>query len=167
MIVSSYLKIKQNSISSIIGQCLQHLRLNQYLIFRRLNKNNFQALIKAKLVKTMLRSRFIVHNARYTHLQDELQDYNRFWSSFLSFLFINYIILIAVIIYLILFSETPLFFKYIYSLVFIFHIVLLSAIIMHCGALVVQNIKLGVTFKSTLPHFLPGLLDTHQLLKVY
>ena len=166
MIISKYLNIKQRSICNVVEQCLQQLRLSQFLPTRRLSTSNCQSYLKTKAASLTLRSRFLEQQSRYTHLLAELADYNHFWRSFLSFLFLNYVLLIAVILYVLLRSGTPLFFKYIYGCVLFFHIVLLGAIISHCGALVVRNARLCVHFKAALAHFLPGLLDTHQLVKL-
>lgn len=166
MIISKYLNIKQRSICHVIEQCLQQLRVNQYIPSRRLSTSSCSSYLKTKVSGITLRNRFLEQQTRYTHFLAELADYNRFWVSFLSFLFLNYVLLIAVILYVLLASGTPLFFKYIYGCVLFFHIVLLGAIISHCGALVVRNARLCVYFKNVLAHFMPGLLDTHQLLKL-
>lgn len=166
MIISKYLNIKQQSICHVVEQCLQQLRVSQYIPTRRLSTGNCSSYLKTKVSGITLRNRFLEQQTRYAHFLAELADYNHFWVSFLSFLFINYILLIAVILYVLLASGTPLFFKYIYGCVLFFHIVLLGAIISHCGALVVRNARLCVYFKNILAHFMPRLLDTHQLLKL-
>ena len=138
--VSKYIQIKQKSLTGAIYESLK-------LLHHKYTSKNGPTSVH------LAWHRFIQQNMLYTHLQDELGDYNRFLGSYLSFVFINYVLLISCFIYIVFLSSTALYFKAIYLWVGFVHIVLLSSIIHYSGAIVQRNGQLSIVLVSFLAHF--------------
>ena len=135
IVVAMYIHIKQKSIGRQITGVLSQINLSR--------KNlQFQTFSCTQLLFSL---------TRYSHLYDELADYNHFWALFLSSVFIFYILLISFVIYIALFSSIIFYVKSIYWLVFAVHVILLAALIFLVGGLVRANGRLtsNVTFSWT------------------
>lgn len=141
IIVSKYIHIKQKSIAHSIELCLAQLQLNR-------SRSNLWRRYGGSLWHC-----FIAHNVRYTHLQDELQDYNRFWRSYLTFIFVLYVLLIGFILYIVALSSIITLVKFTYGIVLYVNVTILCVIILYGGKVVLQNVRLSIRFGALLGYF--------------
>ena len=81
---------------------------------------------------------------RYNALYRELECYNRFWSFYLSNVFTFYVLIVAFVVYIVLFTTTTWYLNSCYALVFVNHFNSMSAMIVICGLVVRQNGRLAV-----------------------
>ena len=131
IVVSAFINIKQKSIALKFKQCFDDMRANQHLKQARFAK---------------IWRKFMNQNIHFSHLQDELQDYNHFWSSYLSFVFVFYILLIAFILFMCLFGQADTYLNAVFGLILNYHICILFTLIYFCGSIVLRNTKLSTDF---------------------
>ena len=156
IVVAKYIQIKQNSIANSIQKyLLQIIKCNRF---------KDSALWKRKSLLQW--QHFMRHNIRYTHLQDELQDYNHFWTTYLSYAFFFYALLIALLIYIIFESNTEFYFKITLVIVLHVHLVLLYAIISISGSIVKRNSQLSFSLIRLTVHLVNSPLMWRQCFKV-
>ena len=131
---------------------------------RQLNQNRHTKF------NTVILKRFLDLTTKLSHLNDELQDYHRFFRSYISFIFVFYVMLISFIIYVSLFSGIAVYVKIIYLAALVAHIILLSVIIYYCGGIVQRNVVTSFELTSILMHFSRNCnksLTGFQLLKLH
>ena len=133
MILSTFINIKQKSITTQIQKSFTQMKLYRFKQVRR-------------QLAPSLWIKFIQQNFAYAHLQEELQDYNHFWSSYLSFVFVFYVLLITFIIFICLFGRSARYMNAFFGLVLNFHICILSIIIYFCGNISLRNEKLSTSY---------------------
>lgn len=154
LVVTNYIHIKQKNICNKMKHCLMSLKANR---------------CNGKL-SSIAWSQFLDATRAFSHLQDELKDYHRFFCSYVSFVFVFYVLIISFIIYISLFSGIALYVKIIFAAAFVAHVLLLAIIIFYCGGVVYRNVTLAFQLSSILMHFtkrptkgVSFLTFTHQL----
>lgn len=156
VIVAKYLHIKQTSIASCIMKSLLQLQQCQSKV-AMWNRHG-----------TTMILRFMEHNIRYNHLQDELQDYNRFWKTYITFIFVIYVVLIGFILFIIMLSQFFTLGKFTYAIVLYVNGSILIAIIYYGGQIVTTHESLSRSYTSLLGHFFHSLvpLPAYNAIKV-
>lgn len=139
---------------------VKYLYLKQKFIARRLHWR----LVQLKMIRlngqgSLLWGAFLSLNLKYSHLYAEMAEYLLFWSSYLSLVFVFYVMIITYMMYIVLFSTMALYYKAIMSLGLVVHILLLTLIIHYCGKIVALNGSLAskVSFQMT-----PQLGKSHR-----
>lgn len=136
MVIARYINLKQKRLAISIRRSFLQLKSSKFTPY---NSGIWQ--------------NFIILNVRYTHLQDEIGDYNRFWSYYLTFIFCFFILIISYILYILIFSEIVVFLKILYLYGLFNHLALLSGIIYNCGSVVLSNSKLSISFANFLAQY--------------
>ena len=143
IVVAKYLRLKQNSIA-------RSLQRNLSMLHTSAKKCRNRTL----LYSTVLYHNLLAQVTRYCHLQEELHDYNHFWSSGLSVFFLSYCFVIAYIFYLVAFAPTSHYIKYLYSAILYFHILLICAIMHYSAAIVYRHEQLRQLVSNQTVHLL-------------
>lgn len=166
IVVAKYLLIKQRSLvrrmAATLGALLKELNLPSS---------------KHPQTKSIFSSgtwlRLQVLNLAYSHLFDELTQYNHFWRSYLSYIFVFYVMIIIFMLFIVFLSSIVLYIKIIYALALLVHIALLALVILFCGSVVAVNGHLAKRFYSSLARFpafssrISGNLTCFQRLKLH
>lgn len=77
-----------------------------------------------------------------------MRDYNCFWTYYLSFVFMFFVMIISFMFYIVIMSNVALILKITFSVGLNNHIILLSGILYYCGSIVLANIKLSNNFSN-------------------
>lgn len=156
IVVAKYLHIKQQSISSCIERCLTQLQLCRSKV-ALWNRHG-----------TTMILRFMEQNIRFNHLQDELQDYNRFWKTYITFVFVIYVLLIGLIFFIILLTEFLTLGKLTYGIVLYVNGSILIAITYYGGRIVTTHQSFSRYYTASLGHSVYSLvpLPTYHAIKV-
>lgn len=80
---------------------------------------------------------------QYNSVYRELEEYNRFWSFYLTNVFAFYILILSFVVYVVLFTTTTWYLNICYSLVFVNHAINMGAVIDVCRRIVQQNDRLA------------------------
>ena len=166
IVVVKYLLIKQRSLvrrmAATLGALLKELNLPSS---------------KHPQTKSIFSSgtwlRLQVLNLSYSHLFDELTQYNHFWRSYLSYIFVFYVMIIIFMLFIVFLSSIVLYIKIIYALALLVHIALLALVILFCGSVVAVNGHLAKRFYGNLARFpafssrISGNLTCFQRLKLH
>lgn len=153
IVVSKYVHIKQKSICVKIEKCLLQFKSNY--VFKHNSK---------------IWNKFIKLNKKFSHFQDELSDYNYFWTTYISIVFVFYVMIISFTIYISIFSGIALYVKIIYAAALAAHIILLGAIIYYAGGVVKRNENIAKKLSFITTHFVRysnPFLDTFNLIKLH
>lgn len=135
-VVARYLVLKQMTIARQLTNCLLQLGSNQ---------------VSRLGAASVLWDRLIPFSTHHAHLYKELYDYcDGLWSSYLSFVFAFYIIIISFLLYIVLLSGMAFYFKGIMLMGLVAHVGLLVVIIANCGSLVKRNERLARRFEETI-----------------
>ena len=111
-------------------------------------------------------NKFMRENIRYSHLYEEMAEYNHFFTSYITTVFVAYLCLFAYIVYVILWGNSEL--KILYILLLIINVLILGAITYVCGCVVQQQVQHSKRFTSTIFRFdVAHLKHFHNNFKVY
>lgn len=149
IVVVKYIQVKQKSILHALWTNLHHL----------LGRSMFRLSEISLLVSSMAQT------TRYIHLQEEMLDYNRFWSSYLSFVYMFFVLLISFILHISLFSAISLYINITFALAFAFHILCLSVVNHYCGSIVLRSTRLATQYTSALIRY-SNRFGTSHMIKV-
>ena len=118
ILTMSYIHIKQNAIAIKIA-------------------NNCQLFIQNghKLCQILIMESI----DRHCKLQRELQTYEHFWSSFISFIFFFYILLINLIMMIFIYAKMTIFVNIVYCSTFVYHIIFIWLVVYYCAEIVRRN----------------------------
>lgn len=119
IVVACYILIKQKAISAQLKGSFQLLSSNFLRQYNKVPERAVQA-----------------GATRFCNLGAEISDYNLFWSSYLSFLFLIYVLLLCFIIFVGFFGQTAVIVNIAYAVVFFFHVLSMAAIIAVTGRIV-------------------------------
>lgn len=136
----------------------EYIRLKQHCILIDIRKSLYQMVSRSKSgkkskfeIKWFLWNKFMRYNLRYSSLYEEMADYNRFWSSYITFIFVFYLLLMAYIVYGFLFGDSSIFTFYV--LLFLLNATLLGSIIFICGAVVHRHVQQSQQLVSLVSRF--------------
>ena len=103
-------------------------------------------------------SRFIKSNVSYTHLYEEIADYNRYWTYFLTTFFGIICILLSYVFYIVLFYNSSTIMRFLYTILFLFNIWVMTTISYICGCVIQQNKNISNELSSMMSY----LKTSHQ-----
>ena len=107
IVVAKYLHIKQQAIAGSLENSLGQLCRGGGVLRGGLASNH----------QLQLNRSFLEASTRYAHLQDELEEYGRFWRPYLTFIFVLYVLLIGFILFILLLTDFLLLGKATYGIV--------------------------------------------------
>ena len=98
-------------------------------------------------------NRFIKSNVCYTHLYEEIADYNRYWTYYLTIYFGINCILLSYVLYIILFYNSSTVMRFLYTILFSFNVWVMTTISYICGCVIQQNKKISSELSSMMSYF--------------
>ncbi|KAI2795871.1 hypothetical protein BLOT_016307, partial [Blomia tropicalis] len=143
IIIAAYIRIKQHCITLAIQQSMTKMYKNEQCNY---NRNS-----KFVQFKWIFWNKFMRENIRYSHLYEEMAEYNHFFTSYITTVFVAYLCLFAYIVYVILWGNSEL--KILYILLLIINVLILGAITYVCGCVVQQQVQHSRRFTSTIFRF--------------
>lgn len=137
IIVTRYIHLKQTVINRSIVRCLKQLS--------KPNKRKDKAKARFHQLWTFFLLRQV---EKLCHLQEELQDYNRFWGLFLSSVFFNCSALISYLVYLVCFTRVFPLMKFTIFLALLCHIVVFALLTHYSSVMVLTAKKMATKLKN-------------------
>ncbi|KAI2800478.1 hypothetical protein BLOT_011862, partial [Blomia tropicalis] len=143
IITAGYIRIKQHCIILAIQQSMARMYKTE-----QCNEKKHSKIVK---IKWFLWTKFMRENIRYSHLYEEMAEYNQFFTSYITTVFVAYLCLFAYIVYVILWGNSES--KILYIVLLIINVLILGAITYVCGCVVQQQVQHSKKFTSTILRF--------------
>ncbi len=137
-LTARYVQIKQDTLRKKAEQALRSL-VEVVVTTRTANSTSVPSVSRHHLSVLHHLATFQRRHADYEHLFAELADYNRFWGSYLSTVFLVYSTIVAFALYIVLYGRVTWYLRVAYGTVFFNHALSISAIIAVSGQVAWQQ----------------------------